>query len=86
MHLGHHQKTQKTSSSPPSDVPTPVDSGGVVSSQVYLNLQPLNVCMSYQRTLNLISKVSDIEVRLWSDEKLQPPQTVSFSCTFCTYT
>ena len=34
-------------------------------------LQPLNVCMSYQGTLNLVVKLSadhDIEVQFWSDE------------------
>ena len=34
-------------------------------------LQPLNVCMSYQGTLNLVAKLSadhDIEVQFWSDE------------------
>ena len=39
--------------------------------QVYMCLQPLNVCMSYQGTLNLVAKLSadhDIEVQFWSDE------------------
>ena len=34
-------------------------------------LQPLNICMSYQGTLNLVAKLSAdhaIEVQFWSDE------------------
>lgn len=41
------------------------------SIQVYNNLQPLNVCMSYQGTLNLVDKIGedhDIEVQFWADE------------------
>ena len=37
-------------------------------------LQPLNVCMSYQGTLNLVAKLSadhDIEVQFWSDEMME---------------
>ena len=36
-----------------------------------MNLQPLNICMSYQGTLNLMEKLSedhDIEVQFWRDE------------------
>ena len=36
-----------------------------------MNLQPLNVCMSYQGTLNLIETISEdhsIEVEFWGDE------------------
>ena len=39
--------------------------------QVYINLQPLNICMSYQGTLNLIEKISedhDVEVQYWCDQ------------------
>lgn len=36
-----------------------------------MNLQPLNVCMSYQKTVDLVQLVSedhDIEVQFWKDE------------------
>ena len=36
-----------------------------------MNLQPLNVCMLYRRTIELvelISKDHDIEVQFWKDE------------------
>ena len=36
-----------------------------------MNLQPLNICMSYQGTLNLIEKISedhDVEVQYWCDQ------------------
>ena len=36
-----------------------------------MNLQPLNICMSYQGTLNLIEKIRedhDVEVQYWSDQ------------------
>ena len=39
--------------------------------QVFVNLHPLNVCMSYQRTLDLVQGISqdhDIEVQFWADE------------------
>ena len=36
--------------------------------QVYLNLQPLNLCMSYQQTMRIVQKLSldhDSEVVAW---------------------
>ena len=36
-----------------------------------MNLQSLNICMSYQGTLNLIEKISedhDVEVQYWCDQ------------------
>ena len=39
--------------------------------QVYSNLQPLCVCLSYQGTMNIIDQISadhDIDVQLWADE------------------
>ena len=36
-----------------------------------MNLQPSNICMSYQGTLNLIEKISedhDVEVQYWCDQ------------------
>jgi len=39
--------------------------------QVYQNLQPLHICMSYQTTLNILDRISedhDVEVQFWSDE------------------
>ena len=51
---------------------------------MYTNLQPLNVCLSFQGTVNIIDKLSedhDIEVQMWSDELLKemkrPTQDVS---------
>ena len=38
--------------------------------QVYSNLQPLCVCLSFQGTMNIIDKISedhDIDVQLWAD-------------------
>ena len=50
-----------------------------------MNLQPLNICMSYQGTLNLMEKLSedhDIEVQFWRDEMkdtfLKMENTVSY--------
>ena len=50
-----------------------------------MNLQPLNICMSYQGTLNLVEKLSedhDIEVQFWRDEMkdafLKMENTVSY--------
>ena len=37
--------------------------------QVYANLQPLNVCLTYQGTTNIVKKISqdyDAEVREWA--------------------
>ena len=37
--------------------------------QVYANLQPLNVCLTYQGTANIVKKISqdyDAEVREWA--------------------
>ena len=34
-------------------------------------MQPLNICMSYQGTLNVVENISefhDVEVRIWADE------------------
>lgn len=42
-----------------------------VHMQLYNNLQPLNVCMSYQGTLNLVKKLCidhDVKVQKWADE------------------
>ena len=39
--------------------------------QLYNNLQPLNICLSYQGTLNLVEKLCqdhDVEVQFWADE------------------
>lgn len=39
--------------------------------KVFSNLQPLNICMSYQRTLDLVRNISqdhDVEVEFWKDE------------------
>ncbi len=36
-----------------------------------MNLQPLNVCLSYQATLNLVEAISeghDVAVQYWGDE------------------
>ena len=41
------------------------------SLQVYMNLQPLQVCMSYKHTLRVVEKISehhDVEVQFWRDE------------------
>ena len=52
--------------------------------QVFENLQPLSVCMSYQGTMNIVEKISedhDIEVQEWADELVnlieKPSQDVS---------
>ena len=40
---------------------------------MFINMQPLNVCMSYQGTLKTIERISedhDVEVQMWSDELL----------------
>jgi hypothetical protein len=57
--------------------------GNGTAKQVYVNLQPLNVCMSYQATLNILEKISDdhdVEVQFWGDDlkKLikNPPEKV----------
>ena len=37
--------------------------------QVYANLQPLNVCLTYQGTANIVHKISkdyDAEVKEWA--------------------
>ena len=42
-----------------------------ISLQIYCNLRPLRVCMSYQGTLNLIDTISedhDIDIQIWADE------------------
>ena len=51
---------------------------------MFINMQPLNVCLSYQGTLKTIERISedhDIEVQMWSDELLpvvdQSSQSVS---------
>ena len=39
--------------------------------QLFMCLQPLNLCMSYQSSLNTIEKLSedhDVEVQFWCDE------------------
>ena len=39
-----------------------------------MNLQPLQVCMSYQRTNDIVKSISedhDIEVQFWKDELLK---------------
>lgn len=48
-----------------------------------MNLQPLNVCMSYQATLNILEKISDdndVEVQFWGDDLKKlikiPPEKV----------
>ena len=55
-----------------------------VNLQVYTNLQSLNVCLSFQGTVNIIEKLSEdhaIEVQIWTDELLKeikiPTQEVS---------
>ena len=43
----------------------------IYSLQVYMNLQPLQVCMSYKHTLRVVEKISehhDVEVQFWRDE------------------
>lgn len=50
--------------------------------QLYYNLQPLNVCLSYQGTLNLIAQLSedhDIEVQEWADE-IKNNMLMQFTC------
>ena len=50
-----------------------------------MNLQPLNVCMSYQGSLNIIERISedhDIEIHYWSEtiaNDYMGNETVSFS-------
>ena len=53
-----------------------------------MNLQPLNVCMSYVGTLNIVEKISEyhnVEVQFWGDElKERIPKPAVSSCT-CVY-
>ena len=48
-----------------------------------MNLKPLNVCMSYQTTLNIVEKISedhDVEVQFWGDNLIKnPPEKVTKS-------
>ena len=63
--------------------------------QVCVNLNPLNVCMSYQQTLRLIDKLSedhDVNVKFWAEELTdpidKPLERVSFyiySINICSY-
>ena len=56
-----------------------------------MNLQPLNVCLSYQGTLNLVEKISeyhDVEVQFWQDElkeRIPKPAVSSSSGNYITY-
>lgn len=46
----------------------------VIYVQLFMNFQPLNVCLSYQGTLNLVEKISDdhdVPVFFWRDELKQ---------------
>ena len=42
--------------------------------QVYVNLHPLNICISYQQTLRIIDKLSedhDVKVKFWGGELIE---------------
>ena len=52
--------------------------------QVFVNLHPLNICMSYSHTLRILEKLSekhDEKVKVWADELTdlieKPPERVS---------
>lgn len=52
--------------------------------QVFVNMQPLGVCLTYQRTMDIVKLVSqdhDMEVQMWADELIKqiekPSKTVS---------
>ena len=52
--------------------------------QVFVNLHPLNICMSYQQTLRTLDKISedhDVQVQVWAEELTKriekPPERVS---------
>ena len=50
--------------------------------QVFQNMHPLSVCMSYQRTLDIVKVLSedhDIEVSIWADE-LKKDMEVPSNC------
>ena len=58
-----------------------------------MNLQPLNICLSYQGTLNLVEAISegyDVAVEYWGDElkkKLTSLEQVSMRhCVMHVYT
>ena len=39
--------------------------------KVFTNLQPLNVCLTHEGTINIVNKLSedhDVEVQYWCDE------------------
>ena len=39
--------------------------------QVFLNMQKLNICMSYKQSLRILKEISehhDVEVQIWADE------------------
>ena len=47
---------------------------------MYRNLQPLNVCLSYQRTSDLVKLISEdhaIEVEYWKDQLMSLIDTSS---------
>ena len=62
--------------------------------QVFVNMQPLGVCLSYQRTMDIIKLISqdhDIEVSFWADELIEtikkPPELVSqYNVYVCIFT
>lgn len=46
--------------------------------QIFGNMQPLNVCLSYQGTLNTVERISEdhqVEVQMWADELLPVVKT-----------
>ena len=54
--------------------------------QVFVNLHPLNICMSYSHTLRILEKLSEdhaVKVKLWAEELAalipKPPERVSVS-------
>ena len=55
----------------------------ICTVQVFTNMQPLNVCLSYSGTMKIIGNISsdhDIDVQMWSDELVpKPPEEVSIT-------
>ena len=61
----------------------------ICTVQVFTNMQPLNVCLSYSGTMKIIGNISedhDIDVQMWSDELVpKPPEEVSIAGFYCEY-
>ena len=66
----------------------------ICTVQVFTNMQPLNVCLSYSGTMKIIGNISedhDIDVQMWSDELVPKPQEkvsiagVYWQCSIVTF-